>query len=793
VPGHKTTKPSQKKTVSLRDQGDAGFALIATILILSIVLAMAGVVISLILNNTQSVAGFSDYQREDNIASMGLEKAKNELQSDFDWADNTGTSSSSYLDGTLTLTLSNGSTDNITVTATGLYNNKKVGRTKTIIRSHTQAHNAQVDAGSTDFTANATVLNNVFLSNTGPANAQIRSIILSWSPATAPNTIAGIAIAGTNQWTATPTNTPHSAGSVLTFSTPYTLLAGASAIPITLTFDQNMSGKTISMVLQFDDGSTRSTTYVPGTTAASALSIDASNAKITGKKKKDIKDIWITNTNDTQSISIIQVQSTWIYNEPENQIKEIKLDNSKRWKGNANSGSTQVFSPAHTISAGASDKLELKFNDNIEYSQVELIFTMSDGSTRTSYVDFRIPQADFLTVDTAAANINGNKLRNMTLQNTHSDAKIWLDKLQISVSPNTSQTVEGISIDSSSKFGPSSDPDDLNIPLDITLTEIDTSVMTQDITFSTLSSSHDFTLTYIMRDGTSKTVSRNFASQGPASGSLSGSTANVTLTTGLDRVENFAVSRNGTAPVSFQHMKVSWNPVSTLKLEEIKIDGTRFFDSKSGVASGTDVTLTSPQSLTNSDSIVDFKFSKDIPNTDITIEFILSDGSRKSFTAFLNPGNSGVWAAGDNFEADQGVSGGSGFASNWIISDSDKETFKSGGSSYSGNQHMRLRESNTATRTLTNAATKTTQKATYTIRFGGYDNGEYVSFEKRIGGTGTWTTIRTIARPEFGTNTFYKFTDTLSMTIGQKCEIRFRSNANKNNEYVYIDELFFSK
>lgn len=144
----------------------------------------------------------------------------------------------------------------------------------------------------------------------------------------------------------------------------------------------------------------------------------------------------------------------------------------------------------------------------------------------------------------------------------------------------------------------------------------------------------------------------------------------------------------------------------------------------------------------------------------------------------------------DNFEANLGISGGAGFASNWSISDSSANTFQSGGNAYSGNRYMRLRQTHTASRTLSNAATAPNYTITYSIRLNGYDNGETAYLETRKNGTGLWTIVRTFSRPTLSNSTFYLFTDTLSTTVGQKFEIRFRGNANNTNEYLYIDEVF---
>jgi adhesin HecA-like repeat protein len=768
--------------------------MVATILILSMVLAIAGVIVALVMNNARAVSGFSDYQEADNIATVGLEKAIYDLRNDPNWSDNNGSTTESYLEGTLTLTRSDGSTDNITIVSTGIHKDNRVIRQKRLLRTNSAAHNVDLTTSSSFLSTNSSILNQLLISNTGTSNVRISSIILSWTPATTPNSVTNVAINGVTQWSAAPSNTPHTAGAVLTLNSPYLLNTGATSIPLDITFAQNMSGKTLSIVLQFDDGSSISSTHTPDTsTAATMLDVDVTDAEIKGPRKKDIEKIFITNTDSVQSLSIVSITSRWVYDDPVNRLERIRLDNTTIWNGNDYSNDTQTWASPKTLAPGATKEIELRFNTNIQYSRIELQFNMSDGSNRSAFIDFRINQADYLTVNTSLATIQSNKLLNLSINNSHAEAKIWLSSMQIAVYPNTAQTVEGITLGSSTLFGPSNSPKTLNTTLTLPTTEINTSATDQDITFSTLASLHDFAITYTMRDGSSKTVTRNFASDGPAADSIAVNTQNVILNTGLETVSNLAVSRNGTAAITFQQMTVSWAPIGSVKLKEITIDGTRLFNNSSGVSSGTTVTLSSAKTLSNSDSNILLKFSNDLPNTDISIAIICSDGSQKSFTAFLNPGNNSVWAAGDNFEANQGISGGAGFASNWVLSDSTNNTFKTGGNSYSGNRHMQIRQQNTASRTLTNAATKSSQKVTYVLRLGSYDNGEAGSVQIRKGGTGAWTTIRTIERPTYANSTFYKFTDTVSMTIGQKFEIQFKGGASNNNEYMYIDELFFEK
>ena len=652
------------------------------------------------------------------------------------------------------------------------------------------AQATQIAMGSAYFTDNTTVLQQIRLTHTGTSNVSISGLILTWDPPTNPNTTETVAINGTPKWLAAPSNLPHSSGSVLTFSTPYTLTPGSTDIPLTLTFDQNMVGKTIAVVLQFADGSSRSAIYTPDNSQAAALNVDVTSAGSANGSKKEIQNIVVTNTHVSDTVSITHMTVTWIYHDPVVQMERIRFDNSTVWTGGSQSG-TQVTAP-RSIAPGASDILELRFDNNMDYSQAEILFTLSDGSTKTAIVDFRIDQASYLDVDMSGAAINGNTLAGMTLKNTHSDAKIWIDRISIGVSPNSMQRIDNIQIGNTTVFDSADTPDDLETLLDVDLTEIAASPMTHEIQFSTLASSHDFGITYLMRDGSSKTVTRNFVSEGLSAASLRGNTANITIKTSLDQMLNLAVSKNGTAPVVFQHMQISWTPLGTLKLKSIHVDGTRLFQNNSGVASGTQVTLTSAKTLTSSDTDIELTFTGgSAADRDISITFVFPDGSTKSFTAFLNPGNSSIWIAADNFEANLGVNGGSGFAAAWTISDTAGNTFQSGGNSYSGNRHMRLRHSHTATRTLTNAATTTQRKVTYSIRLNGYDSGESAYFETRKNGTGPWTTVRTVTVPTLSNGTFYRVTDTMALTIGQKFEIRFRGAANMSNEYLYIDEIFF--
>ena len=777
--------PHSPKHRGLQRQG--GFALVATILVMGILLALASAMVTMTQNNLQSVSGFSKHHHTENIALLGFEKATSDLANDSNWTDNTTPYNGSYLGGTLTLTFSNGSPNAITVTSTARYQGTQVQRQKRLQRTTGMAHTTQVSTANAYFT-NGTVLNQITLSNTGTSNASIVGMILTWDPPTPPNTIASAAINGLTKWTASPANTPHTSGRVLTFSTPYTLTAGSVDIPLSITFNQTMTNTMIAIVLQFSDGSSRAMTYLPESGAAAALSVDVSNANVAGSGDKEIRDIVVTNTG-TSSISITHMTLSWIYNDPVLNIDRIRFDSSSVWTGNASSGTT--LTTPRTLSAGSSDILNLRFKGDMDYARVDIVFTLSDGTTKTAVADFRIDQASYLDVTVDNAAINGANLQNLVLENTHSEANIWLDHMIIAMAPNTLQTINSITLDGDSLFAISDEPDDLGSTLDLDLTKIDTTPMTQDIQFSTLSGLHDFTITYIMRDGSSKTVVRNFASEGWAADSVAGNTSNITIDTGLDLMENLSVSKNGNATPTFQNMQISWDPSSSLKLKSIHIDGIRLFHNGSGVNTGTTVTLSSPKTLSASNTDIDLTFTGgNASDRDITTTLIFSDGSSKSFTAFLNPENSSVWVAADNFEANEGLSGGAGFASNWVISDTLSNTFQSGGNSYSGNRHMRLRQQHNASRTLSNAATSSTYTITYTIRLNGYDNGETGYLETRKNGNGAWTIVRSFSRPSLSNSTFYKFTDTLSPTLGQKFEIRFRGNANSSNEYLYIDEVF---
>lgn len=164
------------------DRTQKGFALVATILIMSVLLAIVGVVVTLNINNLASVTGFSEHQQAKNIALLGLEIAAYNLKDDTDWTNNTTPYTGTYLGGTLTITFSAGSTNTITITSTAIYQGKEVQIQKQFQRTTNMSHNTQISTANAYFTSGALVLNDVLLSNIGTSNASITGIILTWDP-----------------------------------------------------------------------------------------------------------------------------------------------------------------------------------------------------------------------------------------------------------------------------------------------------------------------------------------------------------------------------------------------------------------------------------------------------------------------------------------------------------------------------------------------------------------------------------------------------------------------------------
>lgn len=98
---------------------------------------------------------------------------------------------------------------------------------------------------------NTRTITGITLQNSGPSNITIATMTVSWSGVSSARRLTRISINGSSKWTGN-NNT-----GVVENITNTTIVSGASAVPMVLTFNNPMNGVTLNLVFTMTDGSTK--------------------------------------------------------------------------------------------------------------------------------------------------------------------------------------------------------------------------------------------------------------------------------------------------------------------------------------------------------------------------------------------------------------------------------------------------------------------------------------------------------------------------------------------------------
>ncbi len=101
-------------------------------------------------------------------------------------------------------------------------------------------------------------------------------------------------------------------------------------------------------------------------------------------KKKDLKDVTLTNTSTDSTITITGATATFT-GSPGIKLKKIRINGTDRWSGNENSGSTITLTSSFTLAIDTNYNKTAKFSFKKNLSSVTIVFHMSDGSSTTAY------------------------------------------------------------------------------------------------------------------------------------------------------------------------------------------------------------------------------------------------------------------------------------------------------------------------------------------------------------------------------------------------------------------------
>ncbi|MBL4693796.1 fibronectin type III domain-containing protein [Candidatus Gracilibacteria bacterium] len=159
--------------------------------------------------------------------------------------------------------------------------------------------------------------------------------------------------------------------------------ANSKEVKVTVSWDLEAGNNTSISATEYLNNWTSS----QGCEMSGYLSVNVSSASLAGGNKR-LEDITVENLGSS-SIIIDKILPTWSIVED---IKEVKIDNTKRWKHDGSAGSPSGKQPSGveldldnvtlTSGSGAIDIDKFDFDGSMSGASFTFLFTMTDGSTR---------------------------------------------------------------------------------------------------------------------------------------------------------------------------------------------------------------------------------------------------------------------------------------------------------------------------------------------------------------------------------------------------------------------------
>ncbi|MBT5955016.1 hypothetical protein HOG98_09900 [bacterium] len=779
-------------------KSQSGFSMVLTLIVSVVSIAAVGGLVTIIQNETATVEAVSENYKAADIAEVGMETILSSLTDDMDWSDNEVTSSNAYQDGTYEVTLSQRETHSVLVTSIGKYKDDTYEMERLVKRPITMARDVVVSVDNANLTRRSKHLSPFDVINNGTITAEIEKVIVSWSyePADGPGTtkIKEIELDGSDLWNPPNTGSPSVdsySGQMLTFNSVASIAPGTSE-PFKFKFSSSITGKVVSVIFFFTDGSQIAGDFeTMGGTQAQRMNIDSDEAEFS-EDGKTISNINLENVGNT-TIYVYNITPSWEYEEPEANIKLVKFDTRTAWSGTKASGVKLSTNTSYTEMVEAQTKeVTLVFDESMVYKKIDVLFEMTDFSTKNISIDNRIDQASNLEVDDSDAKIIGDTISGISVDNSHSDptnAVVWIDSIKVEMDPDTGQTVSGVEIDGESVLASSGQA--LNSFFEISRTGI-TSEMDINLSFSDLGDEASVTISFKMRDETIKIQSFDVVKGSSVAESVGVNGEFARISNSRKNLYNVKLKNSSNAAISVTHLLPIWNPTDGKRIKKVYIDGTRVYSNNSGDESGELLTFSSSGIIPaySTDTEVKLEFNDDsMTNKDFDLTFSFSDGSSKQQYVNLNPANS-EWVAADNFETGVDFDEGAGFSGDWESNYSKNNVIKSSGPRYSGKYHASLKGGSNPMymeRMVTSSAQTTELSLNFVSYIEKYEGNDDSWLMTKVGSL-PWQTIHSFknqASQEYVTNNFV-----LALTEGESFKIRFESGANKTDELLNIDDVY---
>jgi len=789
-----------------RPKNSRGFALPATIAV-AMMVVLFGTFLAVYLQDEgkSSIGGYYHGKAAD-ISYVGYEQALEFLNEDTDWSDDGGTlfNAIAALGGFYTVTLSNASTDTITVESVGTFQDADYRVTKTVNRGQSDALFLIVDTSEYFLADIGKSLGNIKLINIHPTkDIPVIKQIVAWVPdggekiGTISYDVETVVWDGAG--IGSPANGPEFTGVLIDIVDQ--VVDQGDQRTVTFNFDASVIGTHMSLFFILEDGSTAFGELDVLDKDIFYFELDLFEAELGEPNAKFLQNVIFRNTHATRNITLVTFTLFWEPNSTDEWLTQFKSVQSGGetiiWNGVAFSGDV-VDVDDFSIAPGEEIHFRFKFNDNaIMVNKIwQLGIVLSDGTSGIYPFDFRVFQGDLLIVDTVTAVVVGvgeNVLDLIGLGNEDNFAPITITKMRVNLDPDGGQEITKIDIGAVTVFSGSPNGD-LGSLLNITDYELDPAAVGVPLTieFNADVLPATFNLEFEMGDGSLRVVDPFFLDS-TSTFTSDGRFVNIQEYNSTDTLQGYRIGNASlTDDLIITDMRVSWTPDSSETLSSIAVSGLTVF---SGAASsGTLVDISDSTLLSGAGfETLSMVFSSDIVDKDFEIEFTFDDASTKTKVLKLDPAN---FIAGDNFESGD-FGGGTGFLEGFwnTVGASD---LISAADVYSGGQSLRLKKNSGLVHRGVDLFPYNNPKIRFVAKvdFPGIDPIEEAYFKVSSDGGGSYTIVNTWSYTggggiDTGENGYYYFEFSLKdyEPLTSTFRIAFESNMKTGNDKFYVDDI----
>lgn len=367
----------------------------------------------------------------------------------------------------------------------------------------------------------------------------------------------------------------------------------------------------------------------------------AAYLELTANALKDLKGLTVQ-TNcvgpGPGPIRLDKMTVSWIPTAPARQLNGVRINGVDLYNGAADTGIQ--FEVDHVIPDGATHAVDfIRFSAEMLGRDYTIVWMLEDGTTKSTTVDlFADNQQSCLTVNTAAAAKNVDKLQGVTLQNNLCALDMGVTGVTVSWADEPTQRVKKIQIAGTTVFSGTAASgvladfgnDDVYLRNEVgsNLKAIDFIEFQNEVILG-----RDYILNFALVDGTTKSATVHLAGQ---SDNLTIDRTGAVFDAGNLNLTGVLLGNNGASAITIDKVVVSWTGVpGNRRLSDVFIpDTTNVFSGNKASGAETDITDVNLNAGV-SGVTTKFRFNNDMGGATgtISIQFVMGDGSVKTVTA----------------------------------------------------------------------------------------------------------------------------------------------------------------